>query len=160
MLRIAGFSEESIVDGPGIRLTVFTQGCPHQCKGCHNPQTWDFNGGELVDSSVIFDRLQENKLLRGVTFSGGEPLMQAEAIAPVAEEIRKRGYDVWLYTGFLYEQVKTMPVMRYIDILVDGKFDISKKSMELRYRGSRNQRIIDVQASLSEKQIVLNVEFY
>ena len=156
MIRVAGFQEESVVDGPGLRLTVFLRGCPHHCRGCHNPQTWSFSGGRDVTSSDIVERLKRSPMQRGITFSGGEPLMQADALLPVTAWIKSLGYSVWVYTGFLWEQVSTMPLLQYVDTLVDGPFILAEKSLELRFRGSKNQRVIDVQQSLKSGSVVLH----
>lgn len=161
-LRLAGVIRESIVDGPGIRMTVFTQGCPHHCKGCHNPTTHDFNGGYVSDPENILKAIDQNPLLKGVTFSGGEPFMQAEALAELAVEIHKRGLDIITYTGFTYEQLldsfgkfpDRKELLKQTDYLIDGKFEEDKKSLNLKFRGSSNQRIIDVKKSMEIGKIV------
>ena len=161
-LRLAGVIRESIVDGPGIRMTIFTQGCPHHCEGCHNPQTHDFNGGYISHPENILKAIDSNPLLKGVTFSGGEPFMQAEALAELAVEIHKRGLDILTYTGFAFEQLlesfKKFPerkrLLEQTDYLIDGKFILSLRSLNLQYRGSSNQRIIDVKKSLEINKAV------
>ncbi len=159
MLRIAGIVNESIVDGEGYRLAVFTQGCPHHCKGCHNPQTWDMNGGEMVDEQQIIDALGKNPLLQGVTFSGGEPFMQPEALAVIAKAAHDMGLDVWSWTGFKYEDLladeKRRGLLKNVDILVDGPFVLEKRNLGLMFRGSENQRVIDVRASMARGEVVL-----
>lgn len=155
-LRIAGTVNDSIVDGPGIRYTIFTQGCPHHCEGCHNPHTHDFNGGKLADTDKIYRRICENPLLTGVTFSGGEPFCQPEALADLGEKIQEHGLNVFCYTGFTFEQLLEMgeknqsiiQLLSVIDTLVDGKFELDKRSLELKFKGSSNQRIIDCKESL------------
>lgn len=161
-LRLAGVIRESIVDGPGIRMTVFTQGCPHHCKGCHNPTTHDFNGGYVSDPENILKAIDQNPLLKGVTFSGGEPFMQAEALAELAVEIHKRGLDIITYTGFTYEQLSDSfdkfpdrrELLKQTDYLIDGKFEEDKKSLNLQFRGSSNQRIIDIKKSMEIGKVV------
>lgn len=153
-IRIAGIVNDSIVDGAGIRLTVFTQGCPHHCPGCHNPGTHDPNGGRVVDTDEIIAMMDANPLLDGVTLSGGEPFEQALACSLIAEAAHKRGLNVWCYTGWTYEQLAKQPLLSSIDVLVDGAYVQSKRSLELKYRGSSNQRVIDVRRSLAEGRVV------
>ena len=155
-LRLAGVIRESIVDGPGIRMTVFTQGCPHHCKGCHNEQTWDFEGGYDSSTERILEEAQKDPILRGLTFSGGEPFCQAEALSALAKEAKEKGYDIFCYTGFTFEKLisefDTHPeykeLLTYCDWLVDGPFVLSERSLMLKFRGSKNQRILDVKKSL------------
>ncbi len=161
-LRLAGVIRESIVDGPGIRMTVFTQGCPHNCEGCQNPQTHSFDGGYISDPENILREIDKDPLLQGVTFSGGEPFMQAEALSQLGEKIHSRGLDVITYTGFTYEQLcagfedhpEWRDLLLQTDYLIDGKFVLSKRSLELRFRGSTNQRIIDVRSTIQSGSIV------
>ncbi|MBE6081070.1 MAG: anaerobic ribonucleoside-triphosphate reductase activating protein [Tissierellaceae bacterium] len=163
-LRIAGIIKESIVDGPGIRLVVFSQGCKHNCKGCHNPETHSFTGGRLINIEDILEMVKDNPLLDGITFSGGEPLEQAENFAALGERIKEMGLNVITYTGYTYEKIiesfHDRPgwerLMKCTDILIDGPFEIDKKSLMLKFRGSSNQRIIDMKASiLCGKPIVI-----
>ncbi len=151
-IRIAGIEEESIVDGPGIRFVVFTQGCNHNCLGCHNPETHSFDGGELVDIESIVNRIKENPLLDGITLSGGEPFEQSVECSILAKEVRGLGLNVVTYTGYTFEEIlrnkKFRDLLLQTDLLIDGKFDISKKSMMLQFRGSTNQRIIEVKKYL------------
>ncbi|MBU5426351.1 anaerobic ribonucleoside-triphosphate reductase activating protein [Tissierella pigra] len=151
-IRIAGIEEESIVDGPGIRLVVFTQGCKHNCVGCHNPSTHSFNGGSLIEVDNIVKMVKENSLLDGITLSGGEPFEQALECSILARKVKSLGLSVVTYTGYTFEQMlknkKFRELLLQTDILIDGKFDISKKSMMLQFRGSTNQRIIDVKKYL------------
>lgn len=157
MLRLAGIEPESIVDGPGIRLTVFVQGCPHHCVGCHNPETHDFEGGTLVSISEILEQIDENPLLSGVTFSGGEPFEQAKALLSLAKEVKKRSLHLTIFTGYLFERLlekgkqdnAILELLSLADLLVDGPFILAKKSLELQFRGSSNQRLIDVQKTLA-----------
>lgn len=163
-LRIAGIEPESFVDGPGIRLTVFTQGCPHHCPGCHNPQTHDFEGGHFVTLSSIVEMIEENPLLDGVTFSGGDPFAQAAELVPLAREIKERGMNLVIFTGYTYERLmdlvpekpEFLELLSFADLLVDGPFILAKRSLEILYRGSTNQRLIDVQKSLTEGKVVLH----
>ena len=163
-LRIAGIEPESFVDGPGIRMTIFTQGCHHNCPGCQNPQTHDFNGGHFIDIEEILDMIEENPLLDGITFSGGDPMDQAAALIPLAREIKERGMNLVIFTGYTYErlmelspkQPELFELLTFADILIDGPFIMAKKSLEIKFRGSTNQRIIDVQQSLVEGHVVLH----
>ena len=159
-IRISGIVEESIVDGPGLRYVLFTQGCPHHCKGCHNPTTHPFDGGRMVSPDWVFADVRKNPIVRGVTFSGGEPFVQSGKLAPLAERLRAAGYNLTSYTGYLYEELladsRHMPLLRQLDILVDGPFILEEKSLIIRFRGSRNQRIIDVPRSLAEGRVGLH----
>ena len=160
-IRIAGTISESIVDGPGFRYVVFTQGCPHHCEGCHNPQTHDFAGGSVVDTGTLLGQIQANPLLSGVTFSGGEQFCQPKPLIEMAKEVRAAGRNVMAYSGYTYEQLLTSddPDVRELlslcDILVDGPFVLAERDLTLRFRGSRNQRLIDVPKSLEQGEVVL-----
>ena len=155
-LRLAGFDIDGIADGPGLRCVVFVQGCPHHCPGCQNPQTWPFEGGQEVTPSEIRDRIVATELDTGVTFSGGEPFAQADALADLADLLRPR-YDIACYTGYVFEallkKAEEEPGVRRllerIDILVDGPFVQARRDRLLLFRGSGNQRILDVPASLA-----------
>ncbi|WP_036931829.1 anaerobic ribonucleoside-triphosphate reductase activating protein [Proteocatella sphenisci] len=161
-MKIAGIIRESIVNGPGIRFVVFGQGCPHKCHGCHNPQTHDFEGGFVIDSAEIMTEIEKNPLLSGVTFSGGEPFCQAGEFADLAAEIKSRDLNIMTYTGYTFEEIheisKTdidyMRLLVFTDILVDGPYVESKKDLTLKFRGSLNQRIIDVHESNKNHTIV------
>lgn len=153
-IRICGFEPESIVDGYGIRFVIFTQGCPHHCKGCHNPQSHDFNGGTEYDTSDIIKMFADNPLISGITLSGGEPFCQPEACLEIAKEARRMGLNVWCYTGYEYSELTGNPLLREVDVLVDGKFIESQKSFT-GFKGSSNQRVIDVWNSLRENKVVL-----
>lgn len=163
-LRIAGVEPESFVDGPGIRFSIFTQGCSHHCPGCHNPQTHDFNGGHFVSLKELLDMIEENPLLDGVTLSGGDPMFQAATLVPLAREIKERGLNLVIFTGFTYERLMALvpekpeylELLSFADILVDGPFVMAKRCMEIKFRGSLNQRLIDVQQSLTEGKVVLH----
>ena len=148
-IRIAGTVDDSIVDGPGIRYTVFVQGCSHHCPGCHNPHTHDFAGGRVVDTEELVAQMRENPLLDGLTLSGGEPFEQPDACAELARQAHALGLNVWCYTGYKYEQLlagdaSRQALLSELDVLVDGPFLLAERSLDLLYRGSRNQRLIDV----------------
>lgn len=144
-LRIAGVVNDSIVDGEGIRLTVFVQGCSHRCKGCHNPETWNYNGGHDVDISEIIKEYRENPLLQGITFSGGEPFDKVEPLSLIADKVHKLNGDVWCYTGYTLEQLEKdtskHKLLSRVDVLVDGPFIEAERDLSLNFRGSRNQHI-------------------
>ena len=150
---------DSIVDGEGIRAVVWTQGCSHNCKECHNPATHDFNGGFMTTTEEIKRELSKLEGQQGITFSGGDPLFQVEACTDIARYAKELGLNVWCYTGFTFEELlkkkKTIEFLNYVDVLVDGKFERSKSSLNFDFRGSSNQRIIDVPSSLEKKEIVL-----
>ncbi len=159
MLRVAGFADDSIVDGPGIRLTVFFQGCPHHCPGCQNPETWAMEGGVLFTPQEILQRVQRNPLVRGVTLSGGEPFAQAEENAVLVRLLKEAGYEVAAYSGYTFEQLLAgTPAQRellgQLDILIDGPYLEKERSLELLFRGSRNQRILNVPDSLAAGKAV------
>lgn len=161
MIDLAGVIRESIVDGPGVRFVVFTQGCPHHCPGCQNPQTHAFGQGTPTPVSKIMEEIKKNPLLAGVTLSGGEPFCQADALADLAAQSKALGKNVMVYTGYTLEQLMekqkqepgVLRLLKYTDWLVDGPFLLEQKSLELKFRGSRNQRIIDVPHFLHTQQI-------
>lgn len=158
-LRIADIVNDSIVDGPGLRLTIFVQGCPHRCRGCHNPQTHDINGGRIVDVDEIVEIIKENPILDGVTFSGGEPFLQTEPLEELSLKVKKLGLSVIAYTGFTWEELmkdkeKYIGLLKNIDFLIDGPFILELKSYELVFKGSSNQRTIDVGKSLLENKVI------
>ena len=153
MLNLSGIVSDSIVDGPGIRTTVFSQGCPHHCPGCHNPETWAFGAGTEVPAEAVVDMVRANPLCRGVTFSGGEPFAQPEAFAHLARLLKGQGYEVASYSGYTFEELlggsdAQRELLSSIDVLIDGRFVLAEKSLEIAFRGSRNQRILDVRSSL------------
>lgn len=159
MLNLSGIVQDSIVDGPGIRTTIFCQGCPHHCPGCHNPETWDFGCGTDVPVEDLVDVVRSNPLCRGVTFSGGEPFAQAAGFAKLAQLLKERGYEVASYSGYTFEELLNgsedqKDLLASIDILIDGPFLLAQKSLEVPFRGSRNQRILDVKKSLAESRAV------
>ncbi|MCQ4726088.1 anaerobic ribonucleoside-triphosphate reductase activating protein [Anaerotignum faecicola] len=149
-IRISQLVNDSIVDGTGIRLAVFTQGCIHNCPGCHNPATHDVNGGIESDTDKIISIMKENPLLDGVTLTGGDPFVQPKQCGLIAAAAHKIGLNVWTYTGYTFEEIQEINdpdfnnLLENTDILVDGRFIESQRSLELKFRGSRNQRIIDM----------------
>ena len=160
-MRIANLVADSIVDGPGLRCTVFTQGCPHRCPGCHNPDTHTPDGGREVSVAELAEQLFANPLTSGLTLSGGEPFCQAEACAALASLAWERGLNVWVYTGYEYEALlergdpHVMALLEHTHVLVDGPFVESMKSYDALFRGSSNQRLIDVPQSLETGTVVL-----
>ena len=162
ILRLAGIVKESVVDGPGIRMVVFVQGCPHLCPGCHNPDSHDPAGGYESSTDEVIGALPDGKLVRGVTLSGGEPFAQAEALVLVAAEAKKRGLSVVTYTGYRLEKLLEMgeqkpaiiELLHLTDILVDGPFEQERRDLDLAFRGSGNQRLIDVPATLLQGKVV------
>lgn len=167
-IRLAGIVRESIVDGPGIRFTIFCQGCPHNCEGCHNMQTHDFNAGNDVSLEKIINAIDENPLLQGITFSGGEPFSQPGPLAEIAKIQRAKGLNIYSYSGWTFEQLmekaKTeadvKELLENIDVLIDGPFILKQRDLSLLFRGSQNQRIIDVPESLKQGKAVLKSEYY
>lgn len=162
-LRLFGTANDSIVDGPGIRYAVFVQGCTHNCKGCHNPESHNIDGGFLKDTDEIFEEIKKNPLLDGVTFSGGEPFLQAKPLTVLAKKIKESGLNLYVYSGFTFEQLTSganeengwMELLKQADFLVDGKFEEDKKHYTLLFKGSENQRIIDVQSSFKENKTII-----
>ena len=158
---------DSVVDGEGIRAVIWTQGCPHNCLGCHNPGTHDFKGGYLEDVDTLKKEIDSLEGQDGITFSGGDPLMQIDACLELAKHSKKRGLNVWCYTGFTFEQLLIMSktnnalveLLNNIDVLVDGKFDLAKKSFEAPFRGSTNQRVLDCKESIKQ-QMPIEIEEY
>lgn len=147
------------MDGPGLRYCLFVQGCPHRCPGCHNPETHDFAGGKRIPGMRILHEIRSNPLVRGVTFSGGESFCQSLELAPLAEALRADGFHLMAYTGFVWEDLVTVPAHRpllnCLHLLVDGPFVAARRSLGLHFRGSDNQRLIDIPSSLREGQAVL-----
>ncbi|MGI6743149.1 MAG: 4Fe-4S single cluster domain-containing protein [Eubacteriales bacterium] len=151
-IRLSGIVRESIVDGPQLRFVVFVQGCPHKCPGCQNPDTHDINGGFLTSTAVIWKNILENPSVRGVTFSGGEPFIWAEELGEIARACKERGLSVMTYSGWTFEQLKkkaekepgVKKLLVYTDYLVDGPYIEEERNLELLFRGSSNQRLIDI----------------
>lgn len=149
-----------VANGPGIRVVLWTQGCEHHCKNCHNPETWNPKKGKEftdVERKVLFDFLN-NEFCRGLTVTGGDPLYPSnrEYLRDLLKEVKKTfpNKDIWVWTGYLYEQIDT-DLLKYVDVLVDGKYEEAQKDVSLPYSGSRNQRVIDVQQSLKENKVIL-----
>jgi anaerobic ribonucleoside-triphosphate reductase activating protein len=161
-VRLSGIAFESLVNGPGLRRVLFAQGCIHNCKGCFNPDTHDIQGGQMMDMDKIIDDIKSNPLIQGVTFSGGDCLEQADKFAYMAKEFKKLGLSIWCYTGYTYEyilenkdkRVGWNHLLNSIDVLIDGRFEEDKGDTALRYKGSSNQRIIDIKESLKSNKIV------
>lgn len=160
-LRVNGLFYESVVDGPGIRDVLFVQGCPRRCPGCHNPGSWDFGGGTEVDVAEVIAALPSSPLVAGVTFSGGEPFCQAAALVPVARHVKRRGLDLWVYTGYTWEELLALKepgvweLLELADVVVDGPFVRELAELGLAFRGSANQRLVDARASLAAGKTVL-----
>ncbi len=158
----ASVQADSIVDGEGIRTVIWTQGCPHHCPGCHNPGTHDFSGGRDFDVEEVIAELELLENQDGLTFSGGDPFVQPGACAAISQYAKSRNWNIWCYTGYLFEDLLKLShtnrditnFLNHIDVLVDGKFILAKRSLSTAYRGSTNQRIIDVQKSLATHQVV------
>ncbi len=165
-IRLADIVPESVVDGKGIRMTVFVQGCGHRCKGCHNPSTWDVDGGEEHTLDFITAVAERDPLLDGLTFSGGEPFMQPAPLCELAGWCHSRGLNVWCYTGYTYEQLVKLGetdddirgLLDRVDVLVDGPFIENRKDLTLAFRGSDNQRVIDMNKTRVDGKIVLLIE--
>lgn len=157
----ANLQQESIVDGPGFRAVIWTQGCNHHCPGCHNPQTWSFQGGGLVPVSEINKQIDALKYHDGITFSGGDPMYQADACYEIAKHAKEKGLNIWCYTGFTYEELLALNnedvnnFLSVIDVLVDGRFVMAERSLSLLFRGSSNQRLIDMNETRKQNKIVL-----
>ena len=162
-LRLFGTANDSIVDGPGIRYAVFVQGCTHNCPGCHNPKSHDINGGYIEKTDTIIKAIENNPLLDGVTFSGGEPFLQAQALSKLGKQIHELGLNIMTYTGYTFEELLSgsnetncwKELLEVTDILVDGRFEQDKKSYTLTFKGSSNQRIIDVKKSLEKNRVMV-----
>ncbi|MFX4261435.1 anaerobic ribonucleoside-triphosphate reductase activating protein [Pelotomaculum propionicicum] len=161
-IRIAGTTRESVVDGPGLRFVIFAQGCRHHCKDCHNPDTWDPLGGVPVNVEDLLEQVRKEKLIKGVTFSGGEPFLQARPLAWLGGQIKALGLDIITYTGYTWEKLQVLlpedqgikELLLVSDYVVDGPFIKEERDFELPFRGSRNQRIIDVKNSLSQCKVI------
>jgi anaerobic ribonucleoside-triphosphate reductase activating protein len=170
-LRLAGVVRESIVDGPGLRFTVFAQGCPHHCEGCHNVGTHDFDGGTDAEIQTILREIDKNPLLSGVTFSGGEPFCQAEGFCELARGIKERGLHIVTFSGYSYEELQALAdaensageaiqtLLDLTDLLIDGRFELPLRDLTLCFRGSQNQRLIDMNRTRETGKIVLDDKY-
>ncbi|MDF2521193.1 MAG: anaerobic ribonucleoside-triphosphate reductase activating protein [Clostridia bacterium] len=162
-IRLSGITRQSVVDGLGFRYVVFAQGCPHGCKGCHNPSTHTFEGGELKAIDNILQEIRKDSMLDGITCSGGECFEQAEQFAYLAKSVKDMGLNVWAYTGYTFEEIMQSKeerkgwgeFIRYIDVLVDGRYEEDNRDLSLSFRGSTNQRLIDMQKTLSTGKLSL-----
>ena len=161
-MRVAGFIQDSIVDGPGFRFVVFTQGCEKHCDGCHNPETWEMDGGTEMTVDEIVESMLSNPLTDGLTLSGGEPFLQAGECARLATAAREKGLNVWAYSGYTYDELISrsksdlaiMKLLEATDVLIDSAFVLPERTLTLKWRGSSNQRVIDVQESLKAGEAV------
>lgn len=164
-IRIAGYVDDSIVDGPGIRFTIFTQGCAHHCFNCHNQETWDFDKGKDVDIDELISKIKRNPLLQGITLSGGDPLYQVNACLELVKKVKELNsdLDIIIYTGFTFEELANnfkknndlLSLLKLSDVLIDGKYEDSLRDLTLRFRGSSNQRVINLKKTFLEEKIVL-----
>ena len=160
-MKIYGLVQDSIVDGPGLRFSCFVQGCPHKCVGCHNPDSHDINGGVEMTIDGVIKKMLSNPITEGLTLTGGEPFLQAESCLTIAKAAHENKLNVWAYSGWTFEHLLNngsdaqKRLLRELDVLVDGPFILAERSLSLKWRGSRNQRVIDVQASLHSNKIVL-----
>lgn len=157
MLRIINISEGTSVDGPGLRTSIYFSGCTHHCEGCHNPQSWPADAGKDMSEEEVLDIIAYNDF--PVTFSGGDPFFQADAVAHLAQRIKEEQHrNIWCYTGYRWEKViqepRFLPLLQQLDVLVEGPFILAQRNIQLRFRGSENQRIVDVPASLREGRLV------
>ncbi|MDR1564395.1 MAG: anaerobic ribonucleoside-triphosphate reductase activating protein [Oscillospiraceae bacterium] len=160
LIRISGIAPASVVDGPGYRYTLFTQGCTHHCEGCHNPQTHPIDGGYERDYHEILSEFLADPLLDGMTLSGGEPFLQAEVLAKLAAEVKARGKSVAIYSGYTLEELVEGEnphwklLLEQCDLLIDGRFILAQKTTEAPFRGSANQRIIRLPESLAQGRVI------
>lgn len=162
-IRLAGVVKESYTDGLGIRYTVFVQGCKHACDNCHNPETWCFEGGNIFNIKNLVEDIRLNPMLDGVTISGGDPMYKPYETLELIREIKKNtSLNIWLYTGFTFEEciqdTKMFEILKEVDVLVDGEYKEDLRSLQLRFRGSSNQRIIDVKKSLEYKKVIILID--
>lgn len=160
-IRLASpMQEDSFVDGPGVRMVIWTQGCRHHCFNCHNPQTWDMEGGTLYPVEQLQKQILASELQSGLTLSGGEPFLQVEPLLDIVKTAKEKKLNIWAYSGFTYEELladaQKKKLLIELDVLVDGKFVNDLKDYRLVFKGSRNQRIIDVQKSLQSGEVILS----
>ncbi len=166
-LAVTDLQSDSIVDGKGIRTVIWTQGCKHHCKGCHNPTTHSFSGGYLVDVEQVKEQIMLLRGQDGITLSGGDPFEQTEACLEIAKFCQEKGLNVWCYTGYTYEDLikkskedkNIIPLLENIDVLVDGPFILQQKSYDVKFRGSKNQRLIAAKKSIKENKVCLLEDF-
>ena len=166
-IRLFGVANDSIVDGPGLRYAIYTQGCNHACKGCHNPESWAKDGGTVTTVGAIVDDILDNHLITGITLSGGDPFLQSGEVAALIKELKRYKYNIWTYTGYTYEDLLEMAkdnpdistILKLSDVLVDGPFVESQKSLDLKWKGSSNQRVIDLNKTRQSGEVSLYKEF-
>ena len=161
-LQIGGFLDNSLVNGDGMRSVIFVSGCIHNCNSCQNEFMKDFNYGDVTSIHNVVERIKRNMpIIKGVTFSGGEPFESATALSKLSEELKVLGLNIWCYSGYTFEEIKEskdsakLNLLKFIDVLIDGKFDERLKVGASKYTGSSNQRIIEVPRSILESQIIL-----
>ncbi len=159
-INIASIVNDSVVDGPGLRIAIFSQGCPHACLGCHNPQSHSFDKNTLISVDEIYKIIRANSLCKGITFTGGEPLCQPEPFYNLAKMLKPFGYEIACYSGYRFEEILAADSMQQallaeIDVLIDGRYVEAMRNLNLRFKGSENQRVIDVQKSLTTGQVEL-----
>lgn len=156
-LRVLDIVDGTTVDGVGLRTSIYFAGCPHHCEGCHNPQSWDAGGGYEISIDDLVSRVVENEL--DVTFSGGDPLLQIVPLTELARRIKETGKNIWCYTGYTFENIISSPslssILQYVDVIVDGRFIQSQRNISLHFRGSENQRVIDVKKSVTGEIVTL-----
>lgn len=159
-MRVLDIVPGTSVDGPGLRTSIYFAGCSHRCPGCHNPQSWAFDGGKEMSVGEIVEEVERHGF--NVTFTGGDPLYQlltSSQLLRLAEELKARGYTIWCYTGFEYEQLpdhpEMLPLLPYLEVLVDGPYIARLRDISLPFRGSSNQRLIDIPATLSTQTLTL-----
>lgn len=161
-IQVAGFLDNSLVNGEGLRAVLFVSGCSNNCPGCHNKEMQNYNYGEKLDVKEIFKRIEDNSIIRGVTFSGGEPFDQARGLCELAGLIKNKGLSLWSYSGYTFEEIlnsgdkSKIELLKFIDVLVDGPFKEELTDGAPKYAGSKNQRIIDVKESLKRGEVILN----
>ena len=166
-IRLFGVANDSIVDGPGLRYSIYTQGCPHHCAGCHNPESWSFDGGEVTTVGALIDDIQKNKLIHDVTISGGDPFAQAKPVSILVQELKKRDFSVWIFSGWTFGELQKKSeaekaiseILKNVDVLVDGRFEECLKSLDLKWKGSSNQRVIDMNKTREKDQLTFWEEF-
>ena len=161
-IRLAGICYNTLVNGIGMRRVFFSQGCTHNCKGCFNPETHSFTKGKMFDIDKLVNEVVSDPLLKGVTFSGGDPFQQAPAFLEFAKKLKQHNINIWSYTGYTFKEIlqgteEQKELLKYVDVLVDGEFKIDLKT-DCKYRGSSNQNIIDVQKSLKENKIIKYID--
>lgn len=158
-IRVGGIIDNSLANGKGLRMVLFLSGCLHKCEGCHNKELQDFDFGVDMTEEEIFARIEKNAgVIKGITLSGGDPMEQPAKLINLCRKIRALDLDIWCYTGYSFEEVlkseEKLALLKEVDVLVDGRFDLKLKSEKVKYRGSSNQRIIDVKESLKTNEIV------